>query len=385
MISVVSTVESAPRGAGSPAPSLLQRLRRLLTRELLVTLALGQVLSLLVCAIGLTSKYLADDFHANTPVFQSFLNYILLFLVYTTTLAVRQGEGNLLAILKQRWWKYMILGLIDIEANYLVLKAYQYTTLSSVQLLDCFVIPVVLLLSWFFLLVRYKAVHFVGAGLCLLGVGCMVGADILLGRQQGLGEQKMFGDLLVLGGATLYGISNVCEEFIVKNLSRVEFLGMMGLFGSFFSGIQLAIVEHKELLKVPWDWQIGLFYVGFSTFMFSLYSFLPVVMKRTSAASVNLSLLTADLYGLFCGLFLFHYKFSALYLLSFVIIILGLLLYSSSSTYVAQDPRVYKQFRNTSSQPAFERPPLSPGAPEPSVTYTSLGPEPGDELPVRVA
>lgn len=43
------------------------------------------------------------------------------------------GEGNLLAILKQRWWKYMILGLIDIEANYLVLKAYQYTTLPSVQ------------------------------------------------------------------------------------------------------------------------------------------------------------------------------------------------------------------------------------------------------------
>ncbi|XP_071334488.1 solute carrier family 35 member F1 isoform X2 [Trachinotus anak] len=308
MMSVVSTVESAPRGTGTPPPSLYQRIRRVLTRDLLVTLALGQVLSLLICAISLISKYLADDFHANTPVFQSFLNYILLFLVYTTTLAVRQGEGNLLAILKQRWWKYMILGLIDIEANYLVLKAYQYTTLSSVQLLDCFVIPVVLLLSWFFLLVRYKATHFVGAGLCLLGIGCMVGADILLGRQQGLGEQKLFGDLLVLGGATLYGISNVCEEFIVKNLSRVEFLGMMGLFGSFFSGIQLAIMEHKELLKVSWDWQIGLLYVGFSAFMFGLYSFMPVVMKRTSATSVNLSLLTADLYSLFCGLFLFHYK-----------------------------------------------------------------------------
>lgn len=53
------------------------------------------------------------------------------------------------------------------------------------------------------------------------------------------GEQNLFGDLLVLGGATLYGISNVCEEFIINNLSRVEFLGMIGLFGSFFSGIQL--------------------------------------------------------------------------------------------------------------------------------------------------
>lgn len=53
------------------------------------------------------------------------------------------------------------------------------------------------------------------------------------------GENKLIGDLLVLGGATLYGISNVCEEYIVRNLSRVEFLGMIGLFGSFFSGIQL--------------------------------------------------------------------------------------------------------------------------------------------------
>ncbi|XP_010290291.1 PREDICTED: solute carrier family 35 member F1-like, partial [Phaethon lepturus] len=218
------------------------------------------------------------------------------------------GEENLLAILKRRWWKYMILGIIDIEANYLVVKAYQYTTLTSVQLLDCFVIPVVILLSWFFLLVRYKAVHFIGIVVCILGMGCMAGADVLVGRQQGAGENKLIGDLLVLGGATLYGISNVCEEYIVRNLSRVEFLGMIGLFGSFFSGIQLAIMEHKELLKVPWDWQIGLLYVGFSACMFGLYSFMPVVIKKTSATAVNLSLLTADLYSLFCGLFLFHYK-----------------------------------------------------------------------------
>ncbi|XP_035756591.1 solute carrier family 35 member F1 [Egretta garzetta] len=358
----------------------LLRQRELL--DLLLSVALGQVLSLLICGIGLTSKYLSEDFHANTPVFQSFLNYILLFLVYTTTLAVRQGEENLLAILKRRWWKYMILGIIDIEANYLVVKAYQYTTLTSVQLLDCFVIPVVILLSWFFLLVRYKAVHFIGIVVCILGMGCMAGADVLVGRQQGAGENKLIGDLLVLGGATLYGISNVCEEYIVRNLSRVEFLGMIGLFGSFFSGIQLAIMEHKELLKVPWDWQIGLLYVGFSACMFGLYSFMPVVIKKTSATAVNLSLLTADLYSLFCGLFLFHYKFSGLYLLSFFTILVGLVLYSSTSTYVAQDPRVYKQFRNPSG-PVVDLP--ATGQLEPSVTYTSLGQETEEEPHVRVA
>ncbi|KAF4071070.1 hypothetical protein AMELA_G00280710 [Ameiurus melas] len=379
---VSPNTEPGPADTAPVSPSLLHRIRRVFTRELLLTLALGQVLSLLICGIGLTSKYLATDYHANTPVFQCFLNYILLFLVYTTTLAVRQGEENLLAILKRRWWKYMILGVIDIEANYLVIKAYQYTTLTSVQLLDCFVIPVVLLLSWFFLLVRYKVVHFVGVGICLLGIGCMVGTDVLVGRQQGLGDHKLLGDLLVLAGATLYGISNVCEEFIVKNLSRVEFLGMMGLFGSFFSGIQLAIMEHKELLKVQWDWQIGLLYIGFSACMFGLYSFMPVVIKRTSATTVNLSLLTADLYSFFCGLFLFQYKFSALYLLSFFVILLGLVIYSSSSTYVAQDPRVYKQFRNAGN-PVADMP--NAGPLEPSVTYSSLGQEIEDEPRVRVA
>lgn len=48
----------------------------------------------------------------------------------------------------------MILGLIDIEANYLVIKAYQYTTLTSVQvriespLIKVMMISRILLLTW---------------------------------------------------------------------------------------------------------------------------------------------------------------------------------------------------------------------------------------------
>lgn len=78
-------------------------------------------------------------------------------------------------------------------------------------------------------------------------------------------------------------------------------------------------------------------------------------------------------------------QFSSLYLLSFFIIVLGLVLYSSSSTYVVQDPRVYKQFRNTGSRPTVDPQEFGPGVPEPSVTYTNIGPELGDEPPMRVA
>lgn len=49
----------------------------------------------------------------------------------------------------------------------------------------------------------------------------------------------LLGDCLVLISATLYAVSNVCQEYTVKNLSRVEFLGMVGLFGTIISTIQM--------------------------------------------------------------------------------------------------------------------------------------------------
>ncbi|KAG7265498.1 hypothetical protein CRUP_003587 [Coryphaenoides rupestris] len=162
-------------------------------------------------------------------------------------------------------------------ANYAVVKAYQFTTLTSIQLLDCFVIPVLMVLSWFLLKTRYRPVHFVAVTVCLLGVGAMVGADLMAGRDQGSSSDVLLGDGLVLLSAGLYAVSNVCQEYTVKNHSRVEFLGMMGLFGTLISGIQLCMAT---------------------------------VVRLTSATAVNLSLLTADLFSLFCGLFLFHYTVS---------------------------------------------------------------------------
>ena len=57
------------------------------------------------------------------------------------------------------------------------------------------------------------------------------------------GHDKLVGDLLVVGGAVLYGVSNVGQEWMVCNHGSVEFLGVVGLFGSFINGLQL-LVEH---------------------------------------------------------------------------------------------------------------------------------------------
>ena len=53
------------------------------------------------------------------------------------------------------------------------------------------------------------------------------------------GSNKLLGDVLVLAAAALYGVSNVGQEFAVRNYDRVEFLGMLGMFGCIINGIQL--------------------------------------------------------------------------------------------------------------------------------------------------
>ncbi|XP_077962973.1 solute carrier family 35 member F2 isoform X3 [Gasterosteus aculeatus] len=290
-------------------------LRDVFTWRLLKTIFMGQVLSLLICGTAVSCQYLVTA-GVETPMLQSFFNYALLLLVYTTTLCTRKGERNILQVLKTKWWKYLLMGVADVEANYAVVKAYQFTTLTSIQ-------------------TRYRLVHFVAVAVCLLGVGAMVGADIVAERHQGSTSDVVLGDGLVLLSAVLYAVSNVGQEYTVKNLSRVEFLGMMGLFGTLISGIQLAALETRAVAAIKWDLCISVLFAVYALCMYALYSFMPVVVKMTSATAVNLSLLTADLFSLFCGLYFFHYTFSTLYIVSFLVITVGFVMFNAAPTYSA--------------------------------------------------
>jgi solute carrier family 35 protein F1/2 len=53
------------------------------------------------------------------------------------------------------------------------------------------------------------------------------------------GSNPVLGDLLCLAGSLLYAISNVAQEFLVKNHGVTEYLGFIGVTGSIASAIQL--------------------------------------------------------------------------------------------------------------------------------------------------
>lgn len=327
-------VPNSERGEdGMIRTKVMSCIHKVFTWRMMKPILAGQFLSLLICGTSITSNYLVQE-KVEVPVFQNLVNYLLFAFVYCTILAVkRTGEGEVLLfkILKDSCWKYMFIALVDVEANYMIVKAYQYTSLTSVQLLDCFTIVVVMCLSCYFLRVRYNAVHFIGLVISLVGVVCMVVADILHDEQTHAYPNPLLGDFLVLGASVCYGMSNVTMEYVSKKQRQgfLHILGMLGLFGSVIAGVQTIILEREALASIDWSWKIVGLMAGYSTCMFVLYTCMPLVMLLSSATAVNISILTADLFALFVGHFLFSQAISPLYLVSFATIVVALVIYNS--------------------------------------------------------
>ena len=54
-----------------------------------------------------------------------------------------------------------------------------------------------------------------------------------------LGTSRLVGDMLSLGGAFLNGVSHVGLEHSMSLHNSYEFLGLVGLFGTFISATQM--------------------------------------------------------------------------------------------------------------------------------------------------
>jgi len=131
-----------------------------------------------------------------------------------------------------------------------------------------------MLLSFIFLKTRFRFIHYLGVALCLSGLALLVTTDAIYNNHQGNflcsflflplshsflvsfsseillltysnleGEDTLKGDLLCLAGAFLYAISNVGQEGMVKKFDRVEYLGMLGFFGTIISILQLYVAS----------------------------------------------------------------------------------------------------------------------------------------------
>jgi len=206
-----------------------------------------------------------------------------------------------------------------------VVKSFQYTTITSVTLLDCFTIPCAVVLTYFFLKTRYNVRHGIGVALCLAGLSLLVYTDV--DNLDG-GSNKVLGDILCIAGSVLYAISNVGAEAFVKKYDRVEYLSMIGFFAFWISAIQVAIVERESLLNMEWNINVISLLVAFTSVLFLFYSILPIALVLGGSALCNLSLLTSDVYAILVSIFFFETTLSVLFYVAFGMIICGLLFYN---------------------------------------------------------
>ncbi|KAG0021746.1 hypothetical protein BGZ81_008800 [Podila clonocystis] len=320
-------------------PTWKQRMANLCSRQFLTILVLGQLLSLCITATTIfTTKLAQGETPVSIPTTQSFLNYFVLGIVYTSVTIYKKGFKGWIDIMRRRAFYYMLFAIIDVEGNYFVVKAYNYTSLLSAMLLDAWTIPCVVLLSVFFLKMRFMRYHYLGVFVAMVGMGFLIWSDMEAGKNFP-GSDYIKGDLFCILGATLYAVSNVYQEFLVRQTPMYEVVGQLGFWATILNGIQLAILERNELKTVEWTPAVVGYIIGFDIALFIMYSVSPILFRLSSATFFNLSLLTSDFYGLVFGIFLFGAKINRLYPIAYVLIIAGIIVYN---VYPAPEPQ-FKQ------------------------------------------
>ncbi|CAN0913787.1 Solute carrier family 35 member F2 [Linum grandiflorum] len=256
---------------------------------------LGQVISFSLALGSFTSSLIASR-GVDAPISQSTFSYLILALVYGTVLLRRRRK------LQVSWYWYLLLGFIDVQGNFLVNKAYQFSSITSVTLLDCWTIPWVIVLTWLLLGTRYSVLQLLGSAVCVLGLALVLFSD---GGGDVGGSNPLLGDSLVIFGTIFFALSNVGEEFCVKKRDWVEVVAMLGVFGLLVSLIQLSVFEINTLKSVNWSIDIS-----------------------SGATLFNLSILTSDMWAVLIRIFFYGEKVDWLYFVAFGLVAVGLITYS---------------------------------------------------------
>uniref|UniRef100_A0A0E0PN62 Uncharacterized protein n=1 Tax=Oryza rufipogon TaxID=4529 RepID=A0A0E0PN62_ORYRU len=261
---------------------------------LLLVLLLGQLVAFSMAVSSFTSSLIAT-LGVDAPLTQSFFAYLLLTLVYVPILLKRRQK------LQIPWYWYLALAFIDVQGNYLVVKAYQYSYITSVTLLDCWTVVWVVILTWYALGTRYSFWQIVGAGTCVAGLALVLLSDSKSADAQDPSKIPLLGDALVIAGTIFFAFSNVGEEYCVKKKDRVEFVAMFALFG-----LLVSIIQMYPFNKAQFTTLLLCLFAGFAVALFMFYSITPFVLKMSGSTLFNLSLLTSDMWAVAIRVLFYH-------------------------------------------------------------------------------
>jgi solute carrier family 35 protein F1/2 len=116
-------------------------------------------------------------------------------------------------------WRYFLMSIMDVYANYFTVLAFKFTTITSVTVFDALAIPSAMILSRCFLSRRYTWIHLLGVASCMTGIIVNVLQDYKDDTDTGNDDatsraypHRLKGDFLSITGGILFGANNVLGE-----------------------------------------------------------------------------------------------------------------------------------------------------------------------------
>ncbi|XP_026748976.2 solute carrier family 35 member F1-like [Galleria mellonella] len=164
-----------------------------------------------------------------------------------------------------------------------------------------------------------------------MAVVCVVWADVEGAPTDG--KNQLVGDMLCLGGSLLFAMVTVLQEMMLKIHSCSDYLALLGLIGSVVSCTQTFFLEFSELMIFNWYELDTILQLGSYCIVQIIFQILQSFMLRDAGSIIlHLSFLSADYYTLIAGMYIFQFKFHALYFLSYLLAMVGVFLFSARPT-----------------------------------------------------
>ncbi|KAL7472548.1 hypothetical protein ACHAXS_012923 [Conticribra weissflogii] len=236
---------------------------------------------------------------------------------------------------------YFFVGLVGVEAYYLIFVSFRYTSFTFIYLVMALAIPSALVFTKVLLGREYQFMHLLGGFVCVAGILINTLSDIKdnkIGNKEDV-ERHIMGDMMAICGAILLGLEDVLSEMVIKHYGGVdELFFMKGFFGVGISLFQLLMFEREGVATLfrnignePCELSTRLVFLG----VYVIFQFMNVVgevqfLSISEAALLSLSLLTSDLWATIFSVVEEGILPSISYYASFLLIVAGIVLYESA-------------------------------------------------------
>ncbi|KAK6636160.1 hypothetical protein RUM43_009812 [Polyplax serrata] len=169
---------------------------------------------------------------------QNLPQYVLLSILWTTQLALRNHGRDIVEIIRYSGLRYLCLSVLHVEINYLTLSSLRYGCSVGNQMIDCVAASLSLVIAYVLLEVQLHTTHILGFVIAVtssLGFSLFIESD----SKSHPGSEILLGNVLRIASGICLACNSVAQEMIVKATGCIEYLGMIGLIGSLICGLQV--------------------------------------------------------------------------------------------------------------------------------------------------